>query len=237
MAVIYLVRHGQASFAADDYDALSPLGFEQARLLGEQLGRIHLKPDHVIAGAMRRHRETCATALAAMHLEGDGQEEIELDGRWATDARLNEYDHEDVITNHWPLFADREGRARWFVEQEKPKAAFKQIFDESIRHWQDDRYDYRENWQTFRDRVESGFRELCANANHHAHDNTLVFTSGGVISVILKYLLNMPDNSFQTFSMTLVNTGVTRIVSRQGKLQLAGLNEHLHLPKSHISYR
>jgi ABC-type branched-subunit amino acid transport system permease subunit len=32
------VRHGQASFGAENYDALSPLGHRQARLLGEWLG-------------------------------------------------------------------------------------------------------------------------------------------------------------------------------------------------------
>jgi len=27
MATIYVIRHGQASFGADDYDKLSPLGW------------------------------------------------------------------------------------------------------------------------------------------------------------------------------------------------------------------
>ena len=37
MANLFLVRHGQASFGADDYDRLSPTGHEQSRLLGEYL--------------------------------------------------------------------------------------------------------------------------------------------------------------------------------------------------------
>ena len=35
MGTLYLVRHGQASFGADDYDVLSPAGHEQAVRLGE----------------------------------------------------------------------------------------------------------------------------------------------------------------------------------------------------------
>ena len=34
MGTLYLVRHGQASFGADDYDNLSPLGHQQSQRLG-----------------------------------------------------------------------------------------------------------------------------------------------------------------------------------------------------------
>ncbi|MCF8967887.1 histidine phosphatase family protein, partial [Pseudomonas carnis] len=37
MGSIYLIRHGQASFGADDYDVLSPIGVEQAQVLGRHL--------------------------------------------------------------------------------------------------------------------------------------------------------------------------------------------------------
>ena len=50
MSSLYLVRHGQASFLADDYDVLSPLGEEQARQLGRYWARIGLRVDEVIAG-------------------------------------------------------------------------------------------------------------------------------------------------------------------------------------------
>ena len=35
MSVLYVVRHGQASFFTDNYDQLSPKGVEQSRLLGK----------------------------------------------------------------------------------------------------------------------------------------------------------------------------------------------------------
>jgi broad specificity phosphatase PhoE len=37
MGTLYLVRHGQASFGADDYDQLSALGRRQSVRLGEYL--------------------------------------------------------------------------------------------------------------------------------------------------------------------------------------------------------
>ena len=58
MAQLLLVRHGQASFGASDYDKLSDLGVEQSRALGQFWARCDLPIDNMIAGSMRRHRET-----------------------------------------------------------------------------------------------------------------------------------------------------------------------------------
>ncbi len=41
---ILLVRHGQASWGADDYDQLSPLGDEQSRVLGAALAARGITP-------------------------------------------------------------------------------------------------------------------------------------------------------------------------------------------------
>ena len=64
MGVIYLVRHAQASFGTDDYDRLTPIGFTQARLLGEYFARRRIRFDAVYSGTLRRHAET-TQAIAA----------------------------------------------------------------------------------------------------------------------------------------------------------------------------
>ena len=53
MGVVLLVRHGQASFGAEDYDVLSETGWEQSRLLGAWLGERKVTPDAVLHGDMR----------------------------------------------------------------------------------------------------------------------------------------------------------------------------------------
>ena len=40
MAEIYFVRHGQASFGAEDYDKLSLVGHRQTELLGSRFKEI-----------------------------------------------------------------------------------------------------------------------------------------------------------------------------------------------------
>ena len=76
MGNLYLVRHGQASFGADDYDQLSPKGREQGLRLGQywrekaqSLGQHQASPfDAVLIGTLKRHRQTWE-AMA----EGAGQ--------------------------------------------------------------------------------------------------------------------------------------------------------------------
>ncbi|MCB1888841.1 MAG: histidine phosphatase family protein, partial [Rhodocyclaceae bacterium] len=63
MSVLTLVRHGQASFAGDRYDALSPRGIEQARALGAWWAERSAGWNTVLQGPRRRHIDTAALIL------------------------------------------------------------------------------------------------------------------------------------------------------------------------------
>lgn len=58
MGSIYLIRHGQASFGADDYDVLSPTGIRQAEILGRHLAELGISFDRCLAGDLRRQQHT-----------------------------------------------------------------------------------------------------------------------------------------------------------------------------------
>ncbi|WP_048876749.1 histidine phosphatase family protein, partial [Saccharomonospora saliphila] len=64
MAVIYLVRHGQASFGAADYDVLSARGERQSRAVGAELARREAVVTEARCGTLARQRATAALALA-----------------------------------------------------------------------------------------------------------------------------------------------------------------------------
>ncbi|MEG2977826.1 MAG: phosphoglycerate mutase family protein, partial [Comamonas sp.] len=87
MGTLYLVRHGQASFGADDYDNLSARGMEQAERLGQYWQERGQRFDAVITGTLRRHTQT---------LEGIASQ---LPGLPTADAvpALNEYDSHALI--------------------------------------------------------------------------------------------------------------------------------------------
>ncbi|MEL6843959.1 MAG: phosphoglycerate mutase family protein, partial [Bacteroidota bacterium] len=73
-STIYLIRHGQASFQADEYDQLSPLGYQQASALGKWWGE-HLPVPHLVAhGSLHRQRQSWESFReAASHNLPDAQ--------------------------------------------------------------------------------------------------------------------------------------------------------------------
>src|SRR3546814_7703570 len=97
MGAIYLIRHGQASFGAGDYDKLTKRGVEQAAVLGQALAARGVKPDVVICGGMLRHRETALGCLQAMG----------LDCEWQSDVAWNESDHETMVEVYRPRFRNK----------------------------------------------------------------------------------------------------------------------------------
>ena len=87
MGYLYLVRHGQASLGAADYDQLSPLGEQQSLRLGEHWRTQGIAFDAVITGSLKRHAQTLAGIQQGM---GTKQEALVWPG-------LNEYDGEAII--------------------------------------------------------------------------------------------------------------------------------------------
>ncbi len=71
MGTLYLVRHGQASFGAEDYDNLSELGHKQAVRLGEYWRERGMVFDAVIIGTLNRHRQTWEGIAKGLGVEAE----------------------------------------------------------------------------------------------------------------------------------------------------------------------
>ena len=63
MGTLYLVRHGQASFGAEDYDQLSELGTRQCHALGLWFAARGLQFEAVLRGTLKRHAQSLAAFL------------------------------------------------------------------------------------------------------------------------------------------------------------------------------
>jgi broad specificity phosphatase PhoE len=88
MGTLYLVRHGQASFGAADYDQLSELGTRQCQALGRWFAERGITFEAVLRGTLKRHLQSLA-AIA----EGFGSE-LPAALEW---PGLNEYDSHAVV--------------------------------------------------------------------------------------------------------------------------------------------
>lgn len=215
MSAIYLIRHGQANFGSADYDRLSPLGIEQARIVGESL-RSRVPLVHTaVCGNMQRQTHTARVCLDAM-----GFPEQTLLG----DGGFDEYDHADIVDR----FMDRKAMGEALNSASDRMRAFEDLFSQGMTRWQSGSYDgeYRETWSVYRDRCLAALDRVEASLS--GSQTALVFTSGGVIAAIAQSLLEFPQSRYAPFNWRLANAGVSKIVCGRSGRFLATLNEHGH---------
>ena len=224
MGVLLLVRHGQASFGADDYDVLSETGWAQSRLLGAYLAERGVKPDVVLRGNMRRHRETAEAMIEAAGWTA----QVEVERGW------DEFDHLGVVAGYPDLPTDRELDRR----------EFQHYFELATRRWTSGEHDadYPESFAAFRERVGAARARACDGAGPGG--TVVVVSSGGPIATACGSLV-APDQDdpevvwglWGRFNTVVVNTSVTRVVVGSTGARLLTFNEHAHLEGDHLTYR
>lgn len=223
MGQIHLVRHGQASFDADDYDCLSALGERQSRLLGEWFGRCNRAVHALHRGTLKRHRQTAEGFLEALPAA------LRPAGMAEPDAGFDEFDHDAMLLAARPDFRAPGAMRAWLREQPRPRRAFQQLFAEAMARWMSGAHDadYTLGWPAFRLRCVAALERALASAED-GH-SMLVVTSGGPISAICQHLLGLADDKAAQVCFGLVNSGVTRISFSGARLHLAQLNSAAHL--------
>ncbi len=217
MGSALLIRHGQASFGAADYDKLSALGELQSRQLGQWLKRTGQVPDLIVVGSMQRHLRTAELCIEAV---GVAAPQVTLD-------QLNELDHVEIVARHRPAFTSFEDMRAELATSADPQRAFQQLFAAALARWTSGQHDneYTSSWPAFRTRVLHGLQTLAA----HQTRTIWAFTSGGPIAVIANVLVGAPaDNPF-VLSWPLVNTSLTRVAFGGKRHSLISYNSWPHL--------
>jgi len=221
---IYLIRHGQASFGADDYDVLSPLGIRQAAVLGDHLSQLGVSFDRCLSGTLRRQQHTATTALQRCSAAGLPAPELEID------TAFNEFAADAVIHGLLPAMLPDEPDALEILRNPKDhRAAFQYLFARIIQRWVSGEHDQpgHETWQGFVAGVESGLERLLAQAQ--SKQNIAVFTSGGTITALLHLLTGVPAQKAFELNWQIVNTSLSRLQFRGSEVTLASFNSRVHL--------
>jgi broad specificity phosphatase PhoE len=234
--VVYLIRHGQASFGAADYDVLSPVGHQQAELAGAALVRRGVRPTRVLAGSLLRQRDTATSCVAAARFSLP----VEIDPRFdeyslrildgGTGASLGSLGSSrsvqpllDAALLDWlrpasiepgvgaELGSKRAGGAELGTTTAPvPAPEFGGL-----------------SWPEFRDGAVAAQRDLMASLP--SGGSALAFTSGGVVAAICADLLGLGAEGFVALNRVVVNTGITKIVSGRSGTSLLSFNDHAHL--------
>lgn len=213
---LLLIRHGQASFGADDYDRLSELGETQSRVLGTWLAANDSKPDVIAIGPRQRHRRTAELCLQAAGIDA---ELLVLDG-------LDELDHVEVLARHRPDLDGADALRTEMRANADPQRAFQQLFAAAVARWSGGRHDaeYARSWPQFRAATLAALQTL----SQHPAQRIWAFTSGGPIAVITNAILDAPIAQAFRLSWPLVNTGMTEL--RVGEsTSLVTYNSFAHL--------
>ncbi len=222
MFEFYLIRHAQASFGAENYDKLSPLGHRQAHWLGEYFQQRDIAFDAVVTGAQVRHRET------AESLCGNYPSAPEI----SIHQGLNEFDFEAVTSAYLHT-----------CPQQKPAAsagprAYCQLLKNAMQAWLNGELDggVPESWQAFEDRVAAALEFICQLGDSDAPATAgaakrrlLVVSSGGAIAVALKHILGFPGDTVIQLNMQMKNTGVSHCYSNNNAIRLSSFNNVPHL--------
>ncbi|MCO5107101.1 MAG: histidine phosphatase family protein [Burkholderiaceae bacterium] len=212
MSLVFLVRHAQASFGAQDYDRLSELGRQQARWLGGYFAERGLRFSRALAGTLSRQQDTAREVLAAMGSDPGGL---------VTHAGLDEY-HGEALYSAWSGGADPRAQQRADYRE------YWRAFRAAMQAWSDDRLvGVPESWAEFGARVRAGLEEAVRDTARE--DVVLVVSSGGAIGRALADIAGAPARTAIEWNLQLRNSGFCELIAGGGTLRLLSFNSVPHL--------
>jgi len=204
MPVIYLLRHGQASFGTDDYDVLSDLGRRQADVAGQELARRGVRSPVVVSGSLKRQIDTAAIAAKILSVSPSG-----------TDPRFDEFDAHAAVNAHMGDQRATEGML---------SSEFQQHLDAVMTEWMDTE---NSQWQAFSDGAFDAITELAASLP--SGSDAIVATSAGVSAVLAGRLLGADTQGVISMNRVSVNASITTVVAGSRGLSLVSFNDHAHM--------
>ncbi|MBK1612826.1 histidine phosphatase family protein [Rubrivivax gelatinosus] len=210
MGTLYLVRHGQASFGADDYDCLSELGRRQCLQLGIWLRERGIRFDAALHGSLRRQRASYE-AIA----EGHGEMPAA-----ALRPQLDEYD------SHALLAAAHPGPLPTADTPEAYRRYF-QLLREALQRWMLGEIapagmPAYADWR-------AGIVGVLDEIQRSHTGNVLLVASGGPISTAVGHLLQTPPEVTVDLNMRIRNSSLTELAITPRRLMLVAFNHLPHL--------
>ncbi len=212
MGTLYLVRHGQASFGADDYDQLSARGHEQARRLGEYWRERGMVFDAVLVGSLRRHNQTLDGIVEG--LEG-------LTAPVTTLPGLNEYDSHALLAAIHPQPLPRADTPELYRQH------FRMLCD-ALAQWMAGVISPQgmPSWNDFSAGIHAVLEQV---RQQHAGHNVLLVSSGGPIATAIGQVLGTSPEATIALNMRLRNSAVTEFSISPKRLMLQTFNTLNHL--------
>ncbi|MBU3005472.1 histidine phosphatase family protein [Paraglaciecola arctica] len=213
MSEFYLVRHGQASFGAKNYDKLSELGHQQARWLGEYFTSRSISFSHAFMGDMVRHKETAEGIILGLN-----QAPIVR-----VDTGFNEFNFKNIGDSY--LSSNPQSN---LPDNPKP-ADFYRLLKLAMYAWSEGllhEASLDESWTDFRERVHSALHKVC---QQESDKPILIVSSGGAISMLMSLVLGLDAKQVIELNMQVRNTSISHFYFNKNTIRLASFNNIPHL--------
>lgn len=230
MSTLTLVRHGQASFFADDYDKLSELGEEQSRVLARHWIDNDLRFDEVYVGTLKRQVRTAECT-------GEVYQEHDLD--WPeihTFEGLNEYPSDDVMGVLLPELCEKDPRINQLnadfgaaTDPSEQYRTFHRLLEAVMDKWVHKDYESTgiSTWEEFSTGVRDALKNIMSKPG--SGRRVAVFTSGGPIGVSVQTVLGAPEIKAAELNWRVRNASLTEYTfSGSGRIALDAFNATPH---------
>jgi broad specificity phosphatase PhoE len=214
MGTLYLIRHGQASFGAQDYDQLSELGTRQCHALGEYFAQRGITFEAVLRGTLRRHEQSLSALIGgygavlpeAQTRTGLNEYDSEAVIRAVHSGPLAKPDSPEVYRAHFRLL--REGLARWMAGQVQP--AGMPLYTDWV----------------------AGIVEALDHVKTRHSGNVLLVSSGGPIATAVGQVLGTAAETTVELNLRIRNSALTEFAFTPKRHMLSSFNHvpHLDLP-------
>ena len=211
MGTLYLVRHGQASFGAADYDQLSDLGTRQCEALGRWFAGRGVHFQAVLRGSLRRHVQSLqalqqgfGTPLPAA-LEWPGLNEYDSHAVVAEvrSEPLPPADTVDAYRSHFRAL--REGLQAWMAGRTAPVGM-----------------------PSYPDFV-AGVTGALDHVRNSFDGDVLIVSSGGPIATAVGHVLGITPEMTIELNLRIRNSAVTEFAFNPKRHMLVAYNHLPHL--------
>lgn len=218
MGQLILVRHGQASFGAEDYDQLSDLGKRQGQRLGEYWREASQSPersdtlhfDAVLMGSLKRHRQTWEAIAEGAKLQmtpeiWPGLNEYDSHALIETvhPSPLAKPDTPEMYKHHFRLL--RTALQKWMAGETQPKGM-----------------------PSFAE-FSGGIQDVLHHVKEKYQGRVLIVSSGGPIATAVGQVLAAPAETAIELNLRIRNTAVTEFSFTPKRHMLLSYNNLPHL--------
>lgn len=210
MGTLYLVRHGQASFAQDNYDKLSELGHRQCVRLGEYFRARGIRFDEALVGTLVRQVESLEAISEGLQVRPPVRS-------W---PGLNEYDSKAVVDAVHPAPLERP------TTPELVRQHFR-LLRNGLNAWMNGTLS-PQGMPTYADWLANIVGALDhVRRNHDGH--VLLVSSGGPIATAVGHVTGMPAASTIELNLRIRNSAVSEFAFTPKRHMLVTYNTLSHL--------